>query len=367
MVAPSGGKSTCLQHAKPRDLNADPSASPVRNASLALTILIILYVLLQSPDVGTSRISSTARQQLRVISNYTPWPSKAPRITKITSLFGEKDNDLYENVIRSHEEHDRIHGYETRVFREKIVESYWSKPALLLSVLVAELEKPADERTEWLMWISPDVMILNTEIPLEIFLPPDDFKGGHVLVTRDQSAVNDGVFFLHVHSWSVRMLIDVLSIPKREFGDNAARKALDKILRSETCRESVFYQPRKWYNTYQTSASDTEAKAGDLLVHFHGLGGDKWGAMASTIAKTSELRRDWSLPLERTSYEKEIGDYWNRIREARALLAQAWEQREEPHVDPSYRRLQYATTYEVDDIDAIGSAMSGLREATGIR
>ena len=326
----------------------------------------MLYILVHSLDAGRSHISSTARQQLRVISHYTPWPSKAPRITKITSVFGEGDNDLYEQAIQSHEEHDRIHGYETRVFREKIVESYWSKSALLLSVVMAELEKPADERTEWLMWVSPDVMILNTQIPLEIFLPPDDFKHGHVLITRDET-INDGVFFLHVHSWTARMLIDVLAVPKREFGEDHARKALNKILRSESYRDNVFYQPRKWYNTYQTSPSNTEAQAGDLLVHFHGLGGDKWGAMASTIAKTEDLRRDWSLPLEQTSYEKEIGDYWNRIREARTLLAEAQQQAEEPHVDPSYRRLQYATTYEVDDIDAIGSALSALREATGIQ
>lgn len=343
----------------------------VRNIGLAFSFIVILYVLVRSFDAGPSHISSTARQQLRIISHLTPWPSQAPRITKITSLFGVKDNDLYEQVIRSHEEHDRIHGYETRVFREKIIESYWSKPALLLSILVEELEKPVDRRTEWLMWVSPDVMILNPQIPLEIFLPPRDFKDGRILTTRSPDGVNGDVFFIKVHPWSVKMLIDVLSIPKNEFGDDgrlgedAGIRALEKVVRSEGYRDHVLYQPRKWYNTYQLSASESESQKGDLLVHFHSQGGDKWSAMAATIEKADELRRDWNLPLQQTKYQTEIADYWNRIRTAKQLLYETREHAQEPHVDPASRRLQYVTAYETDDVDAMGQAISGLREATG--
>lgn len=258
------------------------------------------------------------------------------------------------------------------MFREKIIESYWSKPALLLSILVEELEKPVKERTEWLMWVSPDVMILNPQIPLESFLPPEDFQNGHILATRDEDGVNAGVFFLRVHSWSVKLLIDILAIPKNEFGSDgrlgqdASRKAFEKILHSEDYRDHVFYQPRKWYNTYQLSASKSESKRGDLLVHFHGLGGDKWGAMASII-KNEGMRRDWNLPIEQTQYQKEIAEYWYRISHAKSLLWQAREQAPEPHVDPAYRRLQYATTYEVDDADVMRSAISALSEVTGIQ
>lgn len=341
----------------------------VRSIGLVLSIIVVLFILLRSFNVGSQDISSTARQQLRVISHFAPWPSQAPRITKITSLFGEKDNDLYEQTIRSHEEHDRIHGYETRVFREKVVESYWSKHSLLLSVLTEELEKPQDQRTEWLMWISPDCMILNPQIPLEIFLPPSGFEQGHILATRDSDGVTNGVLFLQVHPSNVNMLIDVLTIPKGEFGggQDGARRALEKILRSDAYRDHVLYQPRKWYNSYQISTDVSEAHPGDLLVHFHGMGGDKWGAMASTIAQTADLKRDWALPLEQTSYTKDVEDYWRRIREAKQLLYQAQGRKEEPQVDPPFRRLSYATTYEIDDVDAIRGAIGALREATGIR
>jgi hypothetical protein len=278
---------------------------------------------------------------------------------------------LYKQAIRSHEEHDRTHGYDTKVFREKIVEVYWSKPTLLLSTLVAELEKPEDQRTEWLMWLSPDVMILNPQIPLEIFLPPEDFGNGRVLTTRDRDGVTNGVFFLQVHTTSVKMLIDILAIPPNEFGEDgqlgrdAARRAFEKVLRSEAYRDHVFYQPRKWYNPYQSTASDSEAQKGDLLVHFHGLGGDKWGAMASLIEKNGEMRRDWNVPLDRTKYQKEINEYWNSIREAKSLLWDTRGQAQEQQVDPAYRRLQYATTYETDDMSAMRVAIDGLKQATG--
>ena len=278
---------------------------------------------------------------------------------------------MYTQAIRSHEEHDRIHGYETKVFQEKIVEAYRSKPTLLLSTLVTELEKPVDQRTEWLMWVSPDVMVLNPQIPLEIFLPPEDFKSGRVLTTRDRDGVNNGVFFLQVHTTSVKILIDVLAIPPNEFGEDgqlgrdAARRAFEKVLRSEAYRDHVFYQPRKWYNAYQSTASDSEAQKGDLLVHFHGLGGDKWGAMASLIEKNGEMRRDWNVPLERTKYQKEVDEYWNSIREAKSLLWDTRGQAQEPQVDPAYRRLQYATTYEIDDLHAMRGAIDRLKQATG--
>jgi len=69
---------------------------------------------------------------------------------KVTGLYGH-DNELYEAAIRSHGEHDRLHGYEMKVLREKIVNGHWSKPAYLLSLLVQELAKGEQERAEWMM------------------------------------------------------------------------------------------------------------------------------------------------------------------------------------------------------------------------
>ena len=89
-------------------------------------------------------------------------------------------------------------------------------------------------------------MILNPRIPLKIFLPPEDFCHAAFLGTHDEQGLNRGVFFLRVHEWSVKMLIEVLSVSKDEFGDSleASRKALEKVLRSDRFWDQAFYQPR---------------------------------------------------------------------------------------------------------------------------
>ena len=93
-------------------------ARPVRNFALSAAILVTLYFLLQSFHVGPQQIENTTRQSIQAISNFAPdsWRSHVPRITKVSSLAGH-ENELYEAAIQSHEEHNRIHGYDFKVLR----------------------------------------------------------------------------------------------------------------------------------------------------------------------------------------------------------------------------------------------------------
>ncbi|KAI7128283.1 hypothetical protein KC352_g31697, partial [Hortaea werneckii] len=136
---------------------------------------VALFLLLHSFSIGPTEIEHTTRESLQAINNFAPASWRAPRakVTKVTALFGE-ENEIYEAAIRTHDEHNRLHGYEMKVLREKVVSSFWSKPAYLLATLVDELAKPAEVRTEWIMWTGPDIILLNPQIPLEVFLPPQD-------------------------------------------------------------------------------------------------------------------------------------------------------------------------------------------------
>ena len=210
-------------------------------------------------------------------------------------------------------------------------------------------------------WVGPDVIVLNPQIPLSIFLPPKDFNHAHFLGTHHEDGLDGGVFFLRVHEWSVRMLIEVLSVPQHE-----GQKALEKILRSDAYRHHVFYQPRRWYGAYELSPGGFQDKRGDMFVHFHDLGGDKWRNMEDTLARTSDAKKSWSVPLKQTTYTTRIRDYWDRIREANDVLNKARPRMTDPSVDPAYRRLQYATTYEVDNEDVMVAALRALRSAAGL-
>lgn len=70
-------------------------------------------------------------------------------IGKVTMLYG--NNSVYERAFRTHEEHSRRLGYPLLTLRKPVLDGVWNKYFVLLSVLVQELEKPADKRLQWLL------------------------------------------------------------------------------------------------------------------------------------------------------------------------------------------------------------------------
>ncbi|KJK76414.1 hypothetical protein H634G_08305 [Metarhizium anisopliae BRIP 53293] len=92
----------------------------------------------------------------------SPSPSAAPpppkssnvpssrKVAKVSMLYGPR-NSLYERAIQSHERHAARWGYPMLVLRQDIAAGFWNKPTYLLTAVVNELSKPADERIEWMM------------------------------------------------------------------------------------------------------------------------------------------------------------------------------------------------------------------------
>jgi len=75
---------------------------------------------------------------------------EGPYISKASMLYGPQ-NDIYERAIESHKRHNEIHGYSMHVLRRGVTNGYWNKYAYLLSLVVQELAKPAEERIEWIL------------------------------------------------------------------------------------------------------------------------------------------------------------------------------------------------------------------------
>jgi hypothetical protein len=72
------------------------------------------------------------------------------KIGKVMMVYGNGSNEIYERAIRTHEEHCRRLGYPIFVLRNSMLQGYWNKNAILLSVILQELAKPVDQRLEWL-------------------------------------------------------------------------------------------------------------------------------------------------------------------------------------------------------------------------
>jgi hypothetical protein len=108
----------------------------------------------------------------------------------------------------------------------------WSKHAFLLTILGAELAKPAAERLEWLFWHDRDTILMNPNVPLEVFLPPN--QDVNLVVTNDRHGLNNGVFLVRVNEWAVRLFAAALSL--KEYNPDIQLKYSEQSAMEETIK-----------------------------------------------------------------------------------------------------------------------------------
>ncbi|CAK4012245.1 glycosyltransferase family 34 [Lecanosticta acicola] len=238
------------------------------------------------------------------------------RIGKCTILFN--GNSFWERAIRTHERHDREHGYRLHVLRQHLMDDVWSKPAYILSLLLRELAKPDHERLEWLFWVDADTTILNPYIPIEVFLPPpgSQFDDIHLLYSNDWNGLNNGVFPVRVNQWSVQLFSAITSF--RHYRPDTPltfrdQSAMDILLREPAFANNIAQAPQRWFNAYQGEHNETLApfqiRRGDFLVHFAGVPARE-ERMGYWLDRAEQHLDDWEIPVKSTSYPQEVRDFW---------------------------------------------------------
>lgn len=61
-------------------------------------------------------------------------------------------------------------------------------------------------------WHDADIVVMNPEIPLDIFIPPSpEFSYVNLLYTNDRNGLNNGVFLIRVNEWAIRLLSAVIA------------------------------------------------------------------------------------------------------------------------------------------------------------
>jgi hypothetical protein len=219
-------------------------------------------------------------------------------------------------------------------------------------------------------WVDPDTLVLNKQIPLELFIPPPDEELNLIATHDDDGYFNGGVFFLKVDTWSLEFLIQVLAVPltdrKHHVSLNKDHAALEQIMENQRFRSRVTYQPRLWYNAFDSNKT-FEGEPGDLMVHLLDLGGDKWARMDKYLGNVTSKINPHELPLEETRYGKEVQGFWKRMADSRRILKEA-KLKEKGHdgIKESARRLKFALDFETDNEvvmkDAYGSLLRALYE-----
>ncbi|RFU31455.1 hypothetical protein B7463_g4891, partial [Scytalidium lignicola] len=250
------------------------------------------------------------------------------RIGKISSLYYDEvtsKSQAYERALLSHIEHDQRFSYSHFVLRRGIVEGLWTKHALVLHHLVQELAKPQAERLDWLFWHDADVVIVNNQMPLEAFLPPEP-QWSHInfMVSNDLGGLNDGVFYIRVCEWSVHFFAAGLSYPVYK-PDVPLRydeqTALEFLIQDERWANNTMHVPQRWFNAYHHFGSDDDIppewnwsngyqEPGDLLVHLPGTGDFRSQLIDEWLHKVRFDPDTYSMPLSNTTYPDDIKAFW---------------------------------------------------------
>ncbi|KAJ4419618.1 hypothetical protein N0V85_000948 [Neurospora sp. IMI 360204] len=285
---------------------------------------------------------------------------KTSRVAKVTVAANALDVDVIHRAMQTHERHNREHGYPHYIALNQAVSSLiendragrpkgaWTKPAYLLSIIVAELEKPEEERLKWVFWFDADTVVMNPYTPLELFLPPEDAKGlsnVDLVISSNWDGLNSGVFAFRVSPWSVSFLSAVLAYPiynsermkTDRFRDQSAfqflltDKASPLAQTPMAGRDHWVNVPIRWFNSLPVNNAffkngtwlfgkemvEEQFDKGTNEVYDDGHGGEvqEWkvmqGDMIVHFAGTSYVRDSWMGPWV-TRAEQELPEWANK-------------------------------------------------------
>ncbi|KAK4693035.1 citronellol/citronellal dehydrogenase, partial [Lecanoromycetidae sp. Uapishka_2] len=159
-------------------------------------------------------------------------------------------------------------------------------------------------------------VLMNPKVPLDVFLPPEEYSDIHLLATADGNGVNAGAFFIKVHPWSVGLLEAVVSFPLyRPHIDleHYDQTALKELLRDKEFRHNYMFAPQRWFNAYVKELYDSrrpwQMNPGDLLVHFPNLPHNQ-DEMWVLLDRSQMHLREFEVEYESTTYSKEIPEFW---------------------------------------------------------
>ncbi|KAH7065348.1 hypothetical protein B0J12DRAFT_32696 [Macrophomina phaseolina] len=163
-------------------------------------------------------------KSMKPSSYHAPEPPKEEHsvIVGKVSILNNPENEYIDRAVRTHTVHDKRHGYQHYIMREQLSSNAYENFAThMLSVLQAELSKLQPERLEWLYYFPETTIILNPNVPLELFLPPNEnstLASRHLLyperTTTSTSPPPDlahTVFAAKIHEWTVDLFTTLVS------------------------------------------------------------------------------------------------------------------------------------------------------------
>ena len=192
------------------------------------------------------------------------------------------------NSFDNHQHYAAKHGYTIRDGSDLIDSSRppaWSKIRAVQKLMTRPYE------CDWIMWLDADVVIMNSDIRIELLLPAD--RNIHLVATYDRKfAFNSGSWLLRNSNWSHQFLETwwgqtqlVLPAGASLSGDNAA---FGHVLRQSDYKQHVQEVPRCAMNSFAVFLTDQEL-AGLELERQEWFMSDKFYHKGDFIAHASAV------------------------------------------------------------------------------
>ncbi|UZJ55714.1 hypothetical protein CBS101457_005034 [Exobasidium rhododendri] len=190
-----------------------------------------------------------------------------------------------------------------------------------------ELRKPVEQRAEWLFWHDLDTVVLNPEIPLQVYLPPSNRTDLHLLATHDMLSLNNGIFFARVSPLSNLLYASILALqlkkPEETKKKTEDQAALIEILNQSELFSQAYQQiPRswglnsygsEWFDNMHLGAPETVIQPGHLLLHLVGPA-KKWRNWFEEYLTIAEKHTsEFEIPLQSLNLEIDVQQFWEEI------------------------------------------------------
>lgn len=156
-----------------------------------------------------------------------------------------------------------------------------------------------------------------------------------MLITKDWTGFNAGVFLIRVCEWSIHLLSDAIALPRLRPDvelDYREQDALKWVFNEEQNRKHRLFVPRPWFNQYDDihyAGRQEPAMRGNLLVHLPGMGGARPDVMGRWLDRLDRTPDEYRIALTNTSFPAEVSKYWASLKSAQGALKRAQEYKEE--------------------------------------
>ncbi|WVQ69016.1 uncharacterized protein L199_007228 [Kwoniella botswanensis] len=242
---------------------------PILKHTILLTLIIFSLVFIHIIGLFPSRTIRPLRSPIESSSHDITILQYFPSIEQ-----GHDDWQKEGRNIRSYSEGSLRKYCEARGYRYvRSLAGYLSEDkgrdeSLVVLKSALEMLERRDGREKWLIWISPQSVIINPLIPLHSYLPPTS-NNGPLIISSD---LKDSTLILRINDQTMEIILDVIQLTRSEQdrSERSFREVLSGYINSyDGLREKVQSIPQEWFDsTDLPEIKPTDHIQIPLIYHF---------------------------------------------------------------------------------------------------